>query len=86
MEHSTLSVSGDVRCEVCNLNVDEGDNFCRYCGHSLRRTDRTSLTVAPQNTVQHFWKLARSKFAEVSRLWRLALLLERWLEARLDDH
>ena len=56
MEHSTLSVSGDVRCEVCNLNVDEGDNFCRYCGHSLRRTDRTSLTVAPQNTVQHFWE------------------------------
>lgn len=56
MEHCTSSVAGDIRCEVCNLNVEEGDNFCRYCGHSLRPADRTSLTVAPQNAVQQFWE------------------------------
>ncbi len=56
MEQNTSSVTGVIRCEVCNLNVDEGDNFCRYCGHSLRPADRTSLTVAPQNTVQQFWE------------------------------
>lgn len=56
MEHSTSSVSDDIRCEVCNLNVEEGDNFCRYCGHSLRPAERTSLTVAPQNAVQQFWE------------------------------
>lgn len=56
MEHSTSSVSDDIRCEVCNLSVEEGDNFCRYCGHSLRPADRTSLTVAPQNAVQQIWE------------------------------
>lgn len=56
MEHNTPSISGNTRCGVCNLNVDESDNFCRYCGHSLRPVNRASLTVAPQNAVQQFWE------------------------------
>ncbi len=49
------------RCDVCGITVADTDNFCRYCGHALRRMSQSDLVVGqPLRSLRRLEPLAVS--------------------------